>query len=346
MDKDQYTAVVELMNRSTDDLARELEAASDAELARSWQSLQNNLESIASHVPLIPTESFAELNQILRRSLRKNSSEATYVELFAHLEIVGIRQKIILLRVPSADCERAIARHHTEKIKRAILRLFGKDATWEFVTNTFSQQQATVGDQKEPVCDEIEINSGRERKASNRKYLEIYRQLQDDNHEHIFEIAGVIKWFDVSKGYGFIVPDSAAEDVLLHEAVLRASGYFRALRGARIVVEVARQPRGLQALRVVFMDDTNDELNSASGKEASRDEPAGDWQRARVKWFNRVRNFGFLQLCDSGEEVFVHGETLQKFGFISLAPDQFCQVRCGASRNGLITAEIKGDTTS
>ena len=39
------------------------------------------------------------------------------------------------------------------------------------------------------------------------------------------EIAGIIKWFDISKGYGFIVPDNGLPDVLLHVTCLRAGGY-------------------------------------------------------------------------------------------------------------------------
>ena len=46
----------------------------------------------------------------------------------------------------------------------------------------------------------------------------------------VFEIAGTIKWFDVSKGYGFIVPDNGLADVLLHVTCLRAGGYQTATR--------------------------------------------------------------------------------------------------------------------
>jgi len=52
---------------------------------------------------------------------------------------------------------------------------------------------------------------------------------------NLVEISGVIKWFDASKGYGFIVPDNGAPDVLLHVTVLRRDGYQTAYEGARIV---------------------------------------------------------------------------------------------------------------
>ena len=53
---------------------------------------------------------------------------------------------------------------------------------------------------------------------------------------NLVEISGVIKWFDASKGYGFIVPDNGWPDVLLHVTVLRRDGYQTAYEGARLVV--------------------------------------------------------------------------------------------------------------
>src|SRR5262245_40823064 len=69
----------------------------------------------------------------------------------------------------------------------------------------------------------------------------------------VFEIAGAIKWFDVSKGYGFIVPDNGLADVLLHVTCLRAGGYQTAYEGARVHCQVVKRPRGLTAFRVLRM---------------------------------------------------------------------------------------------
>ena len=49
------------------------------------------------------------------------------------------------------------------------------------------------------------------------------------------EITGVVKWFDVAKGFGFIVPDNGTQDVLLHVSCLRRDGYQTILEGTRIV---------------------------------------------------------------------------------------------------------------
>src|SRR5262249_47557759 len=78
--------------------------------------------------------------------------------------------------------------------------------------------------------------------------------LLGDATASVIEISGVIKWFDVSKGFGFIVPDNGMADVLLHVTCLRRDGFQTAHEGARIVVEAVRRPKGLQAFRVLSMD--------------------------------------------------------------------------------------------
>ena len=76
-----------------------------------------------------------------------------------------------------------------------------------------------------------------------------------DEATSVIEISGVIKWFDVAKGYGFILPDNGLPDVLLHVTCLRRDGFQTAYEGARVVCEVLQRPKGLQAFRVLSMDE-------------------------------------------------------------------------------------------
>src|ERR1700756_5417498 len=73
---------------------------------------------------------------------------------------------------------------------------------------------------------------------------------------NLVEISGVIKWFDASKGYGFIVPDNGWPDVLLHVTVLRRDGYQTAYEGARLVCECVQRAKGYQAFRIISMDES------------------------------------------------------------------------------------------
>ena len=134
----------------------------------------------------------------------------------------------------------------------------------------------------------------------------------------LVEIAGRVKWFDVAKGYGFIVPDSGEADVLIHVTVLRRDGFQTIYEGARVVAEAQRRDRGLQVFRVLSVTPGEGRavLATAAGAHArAGDRPSARFEIVIVKWFNRSRGFGFLTRGEGTEDIFVHMETLRRYGF-------------------------------
>ena len=84
--------------------------------------------------------------------------------------------------------------------------------------------------------------------------LEDYIQRGKEIQPDVFEVQGSVKWFDPSKGYGFIAPDEDLPDVLLHVTCLRHGGFQAASEGARVVCEVVKSSKGLQAVRICCID--------------------------------------------------------------------------------------------
>jgi CspA family cold shock protein len=170
--------------------------------------------------------------------------------------------------------------------------------------------------------------------------------LDDETSASLIEVTGVIKWFDVSKGFGFIVPDNGMPDVLLHVTCLRRDGFQTAYEGARVVAEVLPRPKGLQAFRILSMDDSTaiHPAQMLPPRTHVTVAPTSGLERAQVKWFNRLRGFGFLTRGEGTPDIFVHMETLRRFGIAELRPGQFVLVRFGPGPKGLMAAEVRPES--
>jgi len=169
--------------------------------------------------------------------------------------------------------------------------------------------------------------------------------LMNEAGATVTEISGVIKWFDVSKGYGFIVPDGGMADVLLHVTCLRRDGYQTAYEGARVVCEALVRPKGMQALRILSMDEST-AVHPAQLPPARTHvtvAPTSGLERAIVKWFNRLRGFGFLTRGEGTPDIFVHMETLRRYGMTELRPGQTVLVRFGPGPKGMMATEVRPD---
>lgn len=168
-------------------------------------------------------------------------------------------------------------------------------------------------------------------------------KMENDTEERVpRRVAGRVKWFDGTKGFGFVVAEGEARDILLHANVLRNFGQSSVADGAGIVLEVQDTPRGVQAVAVVEI--TQPDKGGISGTElpdlVDRDLSAVPLVPARVKWFDRAKGFGFANLWGQSDDVFLHAEVLRRCGFADVAAGEAVGMRVVQGRRGLLAGEI------
>lgn len=159
----------------------------------------------------------------------------------------------------------------------------------------------------------------------------------------LHKVQGRVKWFDPTKGFGFIITEDSQPDILLHANVLRNYGQSSVADGAAITVLVQRTARGVQAVEVVSIDPPaggafvlGEEHEQATPEELA----ALPLEAARVKWFDKGKGFGFANVFGRPEDVFIHIEVLRHSGFADLQAGEAVCLRIIQGKRGRMAVQV------
>lgn len=168
-------------------------------------------------------------------------------------------------------------------------------------------------------------------------------------------VRATVKWFNPTKGFGFVTPEDGSPDAFLHATIVQFAGHDALADGTTIVCDLSRGPKGPQVANIHSVDTSTATAGAPRSAGPSRggfrDQGGytgggggGDSETVdgTVKWFNVTKGFGFIAPADGGKDIFVHKSALDRSGLDGVADGEQVRVtvRQGAKGPEAIRIEL------
>ena len=144
-------------------------------------------------------------------------------------------------------------------------------------------------------------------------------------------VDATVKWFNASKGFGFVTMSDGTQDAFLPMAILRRAGYDDVREGSLITCEVSAGAKGPLVTNVLNIDTST---AVPAGEERRPQRPSTTLEGA-VKWFEPEKGYGFISPDGGGKDVFIHITALRRSGVDMLGPGQRVRVEVVDGKKGL-----------
>ncbi len=146
-----------------------------------------------------------------------------------------------------------------------------------------------------------------------------------------------LKWFNGTKGFGFVVPEDESFDAFIHVTSLQETGLHSIGEGAILMCTLFDGPKGKQVKDVVEIIEPG-EVNLMP-KVVSEDGTAT--MGGLVKWYKPEKGFGFIIPDDGMKDIFIHKTLLGKLDIENLEAGQRVRVTLRAVDKGREAVDIK-----
>jgi len=137
-----------------------------------------------------------------------------------------------------------------------------------------------------------------------------------------YQVEAVVKWFNLSKGFGFVAPADNSPDAFMHVSVLTRAGLQQIAEGTKLLVQIGDGPKGRQILQIISVLGQGDLPETTAP--LHHQVPSGPTEEmiGTVKWFKPEKGFGFVAPDDGGKDVFVHKSIVSRLGLSTLETGQ------------------------
>lgn len=149
------------------------------------------------------------------------------------------------------------------------------------------------------------------------------------------QIEAIVKWFNLSKGFGFVAPADGSPDAFMHVSTLTRLGITQVAEGTKLSIIISDGPKGRQVLQILEMLDQG-EFPAEAQVSSRTNAPIGPTEKIQgtVKWFKPEKGFGFIAPDDEGKDIFIHKSILAQLGLVTLEPGQRLEVDMHVSAKG------------
>lgn len=154
-------------------------------------------------------------------------------------------------------------------------------------------------------------------------------------------VEAVVKWFNLTKGFGFVAPIDNSPDAFMHVSVLTRAGLQQVAEGTKLMVQIGQGPKGRQVLQIVQVLGMADASATTPPRHHQPVTGPTEELTGTVKWFKGDKGFGFVAPDDGGKDVFVHKSVVMRIGLAQLESGQRIKMSVHTAAKGREAVSIE-----